>query len=183
MVLSEFLYDKSTFPAPTGGTPAGIGGTKKMKKFLGFILSLMMYSCDTAEDAIFILPKNYTGYIVVIHGQKSSTKPKYEGKKRVYEIPANGILKTQFSNNPGWTNFPEFYYERVTTENKIPFTTEPADIPKDKIVAYGGTAGVANKDHEGKEVVRYVLYYIGNNAQIDTAYEAAEKLDILKLAE
>jgi len=157
--------------------------TKKNKLLLGFIFSLMMYSCNTAEDSIFILSKNFIGYIVVIHDQKSGTKPKYKGKKRVYEIPQNGILKTQFSNNSGWTNFPLFYYERIAPENKIPFTVEPKGIPKDKVVVYGGTAGVANKGHEGKEVVRYVLYYVGNNNQIDTAYEAAEKLDILKLAE
>lgn len=143
----------------------------------------MMIGCDNAEDAIFIVPKDYTGYVVVVYNQTKGIETKYEGKKRVYEIPPNGILKTQFSNNSGWTNFPEFYYEKIAPENKIPFTAEPEDIPVDKIVAYGGTAIGANKDYEGKEVVRYVLYYIGNNAQIDAAYEAAEKLDIVKIAE
>ena len=150
---------------------------------LRFILLIMIYSCNKTEDAIFIVPKNYTGYIIVITDQKTGEKPKNEGEKRVYYIPKNGILMTQFSNNSGWSNFPEFYYEKITPENKITFTFDPNAIPLNKIVAHGGTVGVVNKDNEGKNVIRYVQYYIGNKAQIDTAYEKAEKLDMLKLAE
>ncbi|MEW6774623.1 MAG: hypothetical protein AB1304_11605 [Bacteroidota bacterium] len=150
---------------------------------LRIIISLILFSCATGEDEIVIVPKNYTGYIVIIYDQKQGAEPKYEGKKRLYEIPANGILKTQFTDNPEWTHFPEFYYEKISPENKIRYTPEPKNIHVDTVIAYGGIAGAINKDLEGKEVVRYVVYYIGNSAQIDTAYETMKKLDILKLAE
>jgi hypothetical protein len=154
-----------------------------MKMIFGFILSLMLIGCNKGEEEIFVIPKNYTGYIVIIYNQKGGVKPKYENNKRVYEIPENGILKSQLAPNYGWTNYPEFYYEAITSESKIQFTAEPQKIPMDKVVAYGGVSGNANKDLAGKETVEYVLFYIGNNVQIDTAYEAADKLDIVKLAE
>ena len=154
-----------------------------MKIIFGLIMSLILFSCGQKEDEVYIVPKNYTGYVVIIYDQKKGVAPKYEGKKRVYEIPSNGILKTQFKGNYEWTHFPEFYYEKIAPENKIPFTVEPKNIPVDTVVALSGASGSANKDLAGKEVVRYTLYYIGNNAQIDTAYEAANKLDIAKLGE
>lgn len=154
-----------------------------MKMILGLIMSLLLFSCATGEDEVYIVPKNYTGYVVIIYDQKKGAEPKYEGKKRVYEIPSNGILKTQFTGNYEWSHFPEFYYEKIAPENKIPFTVEPKNIPTNTIVVLSGVSGGANKDLAGKEVVRYKLYYIGNSAQIDTAYEAANKLDIAKLGE
>lgn len=154
-----------------------------MKLIIGLIMSLLLFSCDTQEDEVYIVPRNYIGYIVIIYDQQSGAEPKYEGGKRVYEIPSNGIFKTQFKGNYEWTHFPEFYYEKIAPENKVPFTVEPKNIPFDTVVALSGASGNANKDLAGKKVVRYALYYIGNNIQIDTAYEAAEKLDIAKLGE
>lgn len=154
-----------------------------MKIIFALLIALFLFSCDRGENEIYIVPKNYTGYIIVIYGQKKGTEPAFEAKKRVYKIPSNGVLKTQFTGNFEWTNFPEFYYEQIAPENKIPFKSESKNIPTDSIVAYGGISGSANKDLAGKKVVHYTLFYIGNNAQIDKAYEASQKLDIIKFTE
>jgi hypothetical protein len=154
-----------------------------MKMAFYLILAFIVHSCNTAEDAIIVLPRGYTGYVLIVHDQKDGREKKYHDGKRVYEVPSGGILLTEFPNNPGWSNLPEFYYEKIAPENKIPFTTDPKSIPENDVVAYGGTAGAANRDDEGKDVVRYVLYYVGNDAQIDSAYRKAEKLDIIKSTE
>jgi hypothetical protein len=60
-------------------------------------LSLMLTNCNTkGEQEIIIVPRNFKGYVIIIHNQKDGMPTKYEGNKRVYEIPKNGILKTQF---------------------------------------------------------------------------------------
>jgi hypothetical protein len=142
-----------------------------------FLSLLTFVGCQTSEDEVIIVPKNYTGYLIIIYNQKDGEPPKHIGKKRVYEFTSDGILKTQFPENSGWKNLPEFYYEKMDPQNKIPYSMEKK-LPKDKTVAYGGTAGSITRDEKGEDVVRYLIYYVGNEAQIDTAYEAAEKLDI-----
>jgi hypothetical protein len=144
-----------------------------------FILGMALQSCEQGEKEILILPKNFTGYIIIVYNQNNGSPAKLENGKRVYRIPEDGILKSQFSNNTGWKDLPEFYYERIEKANQIPFKIDYKDISVDSVVAYGGTSGVANKDLAGKEVVRFVEYYVGNKQQIDSAYQKAEKLDII----
>ncbi len=151
--------------------------------FLILTLSFSSIGCSIGKNDIFIVPKNYTGYVIIIYGQKGGDKPIYEGKKRVFNIPSSGILKTQFDGNYEWKTLPEFYYNQIAPENQIRYILDPNKIPLDSVVAYGGTSATANKDLAGKDVIRYSIYYIGNNGQIDSAYEKAENLDILKFAE
>lgn len=155
-----------------------------MKILVSILLfSIMLVGCHKGQEEVIIIPKDYIGYIIIIYNQKNSKEPKYEDGKIIYEIPESGILKTQLPDNSGWTNFPEFYYEKVSPENKITFKIESKDIPIDSVVASGGVYGGVNKDLAGNEVVRYLRYYIGNKAQTDSAYKKAEKLDIIKLTE
>ncbi|MBK1442574.1 hypothetical protein JHJ32_21420 [Parapedobacter sp. ISTM3] len=143
----------------------------------------MLLGCDRAEEEIVIVPRNYTGYIIIVYNQANGADPIYENRKRVYQVPSNGVLKTKFSPNPGWMGFPEFYYEKVAPENRIPFKFDIKTLPADSVVAYGGAAGSINKEATGKEAIKLLTYHIGNKAQIDSTYEQVKKLDILKITE
>lgn len=155
---------------------------KSLMKFLFFAISFM-FSCDKKEEEIYVLPENYIGYVIVIYEQENGVEKKYEGDKRVYEIPQSGILKTQFKGNYGWSNFPEFYYESIKVENKIPYEYDFEKIPMNRVVCFGGTTGTANKDFEGNNVVKYRKQYIGNKEQILKAIKEAEHLDIINIAD
>jgi hypothetical protein len=146
------------------------------------IISLFFTSCDILENEVFILPNNFTGYILVIFDQKDG-KPKMNyGMSRVYEIPASGILRTQFDSKTGWRTFPQFYYGGISDKNKILYCLESDSLNLTSVKAFGGSVGSLNKDLEGNEVIRYCLYYVGNELQIDSAFEAAQKLDIVEIA-
>lgn len=154
-----------------------------MKKIVLILLILFMISsCSTGEKEIYILPKDYTGYIVLIFNQEDGAEKKYEGDKRVYEIPSSGILKTQFKPNSGWSEFSEFYYENSNSK-KIPYTYEFKELNADSIFVYGGTTGTANRDLAGKSVVRFSKYYIGNKKQIQEAIDKAKSLNYVELAD
>ena len=155
----------------------------KTTMILSFILSVMLLSCDHGEQEIIVVPKNFTGYILIIFNQKNGAPPKYESKTRVYEIPQDGVLKTQFEGNYGWVGFPEYYYERIVPENKLPSFVELNKVPIDTVVAYGGSTGTIKKSSKSEERIEFAAFYIGNKAQIEQAREQVEKLDILKLAE
>lgn len=145
------------------------------------LICFLLLGCDRAEQEVVIVPKGYTGYVLIIYDQPNGAEPTSENGKRLYTIPSNGILKTKFSPNPGWMEFPEFYYGSIAPENKIPFKANMKTLPVDSIVAFGGTAGSINKDATGTEKVKVLTYHIGNKAQIDSTYQQVQKLDILEL--
>ena len=153
-----------------------------MRVVIFFILSVMLFGCSTAENEVFILPKEYRGYVLIIFNQKNGVPSKYNGEKRVYEIPQNGILKTQFKLNDGLSDFPQFYYEKPIQSNRILFKTEFKNVPIDTVVAFGGTSGSIKKSAESEDRILIVKFYIGTKSDIDQAREQAEKLDIVKLA-
>jgi len=147
-----------------------------MKLFFVLILSTLLLSCNRVEDQIFILPKNYTGYILVIYNQPLlGEEIKYKRGKRVYEIPANGILKTQFTSQIGLFNS-EFYYGKVASENRIPYRFANEDKPIDSIIVCGGSRGTQGK-------VVYDLYDVGTREQRKQANKLAEMLGIESLTE
>lgn len=155
-----------------------------MKRTLIFILSCFcLIGCSKREETIYVLPPNYTGYIVVIHGQPNGEKEIYENNKRVYRIPNSGILKTQFEADYGWSEFPEFYYGEIVPAKKIPYKYDLKDVPTNEVVSYGGSTGTANKNLEGTEAVKFTIYYVGNREQVNMAMQTADTLNYAKLAE
>lgn len=143
----------------------------------------MIFGCNTKENEVYILPENYTGYVVIIFGQKNGLEKKYENGKRIYEIPPSGILKTQFEADYGRSDFPEFYYRDIQEENKIPHSYDFENLSDDEIVGFGGRSGVANRDLKGDSVVRFREFYIGTKSQIEVAVKEVEKLDIISLTD
>jgi len=159
-----------------------------MKTTSIFIVLLMFFGCNTSEQEIIIAPRDYKGYILVIFNQENGQPIKYEGKKRVYEIPQNGILKTQFSINSGLGEPPIFYYEKIAPESRLPSSMfyEFETLPIDTVVGFEGATGSVRKNDYNEERVRFAEFYIGTKSDIEQAMKEKDKLtqmDILKLAE
>lgn len=150
--------------------------------FIFAIMSLLL-GCQSADHEIIIVPKNYEGYIVIIYDQKNGIEKQYIGRSRLYNIPSDGVLLTQFSNNPGWSALPKFYIDSMSGNNEIPFVENFENIPENRICAFGGASGSVNKDLAGNRIVRYKHYYVGNKNQIRQFIDIAEKIDIVELTE
>ena len=115
----------------------------KKIKHLSILLSLFLFvNCSKTENTVTLIPEGYKGTVKIWFNQANGFKEKYEGEKRIYEIPENGILKTKF--NPQFAyHFSEYYYENKTGErveikpildlNKKVLDT----IRRDKVYAYG----------------------------------------------
>jgi hypothetical protein len=74
-------------------------------------ISIMMF-LETPSENIFLIPKGYTGRVLIIHDCKTGAEKERDGFKRVYRINKNGILKSRFSfagNSFDFLNS-EFYY-------------------------------------------------------------------------
>ena len=154
----------------------------KLNSIILFItIAILVGSCNYGEKEIIVVPKNYTGYIIIIYNQNHESQKKYLGSKRVYEIPKSGILKTKFAGNYGNIGLPEFYYGKISASSKIKYVLDLEKLSSKTVVASGGATGVADKNTDGK--IEYQLFYIGNKEQTDKAHNDIEKLHIGTLAD
>ncbi len=69
-----------------------------------FCFNYLWKLSKTCEPETFLIPNNYKGEVRIIFNQKCGEKPEYEGKNRVYYIPNDGILLTQFEDEQGFIN-------------------------------------------------------------------------------
>ena len=79
-----------------------------------------MLSCSNPEPEDYLLPEGFKGRATVIFNQKEGASPKYENGKRVYEIPANGILLTQFKDEYGIVNHHYYYVDSNGKRTALP---------------------------------------------------------------
>lgn len=153
------------------------------KMILSLLISFVLFSCDNGEQEIIVVPKDYKGYVLIIFNQKDGNPTKYEGKKRVYEIPQNGVLKTQFTGNYGSVGFADYYYENISLGNRLPSLVEIEKTPIDTVVGFRGATGTIKKSADSEERIEFVKFYIGTKSQIEQAKNEADKLDIVKLVQ
>ncbi|MEO6047230.1 MAG: hypothetical protein ABIQ57_07130 [Candidatus Kapaibacterium sp.] len=154
-----------------------------MKALISLIAFVVLTSCNKSEQDVVVVPKNFKGYVLVIFNQKNGAAPKYEDNKRVYEIPENGILKTQFESNYGVRILTEFYRGKISSENKLTSFASLKDVPDDLSVGLLGASGTVKKSAGSEERIEFAEFYIGTKMEIDQEIEQTERLDILKLAE
>ena len=68
------------------------------------ICILIWKKINTVEPEIFLIPKNYRGFVYISYNHKCGTPIKYKEDSRVYEIPNDGVLLTQFKDEQGFIN-------------------------------------------------------------------------------
>ena len=165
----------------------GINKFKMNLKIEIYILSLItlfvLFSCKSRDPSIVVVPENFTGYILIIHGQENGVKKEYKNKSRVYRIPENGVLLSKFEDNPGRSRFTKFFQGNISTGNEILFIGNIEDMPKNKICAFGGSSGFRSRDKSGKDGIRFVQYFIGTENQIRESIKELDTIDIINLIE
>ena len=68
---------------------------------LPILLLVAQLVFNRAEREIHLIPAGYEGPVVVIFGDSAGSAERREGRARVYEIPASGVLRTHFAANDG----------------------------------------------------------------------------------
>jgi hypothetical protein len=153
-----------------------------MKKLTLILCILLIFSCTKkGEDAIYILPEDYTGAVIILYNQQNGAEKEYDNNKRVYKIPENGILKTQFDVDYGRTLLPEFYYSN--DKGQIPLVLESKDYKEDKINISMMSTGKSYKSVDGTSPVEFSTFFVGTKSQIESASKQLGKTHIADLVE
>lgn len=148
------------------------------------ILLLTITSCaQEAEDTIRLIPDGYEGAVLIIFNQEDGTPKEYEDGKRVYRIPDDGVLKTQFEPNSGIQKHQFYYVKDNGDRTEIPFImvqgeNTTMDIETEgKIYAYleKPVGKVEKYDPKTKELLYTIQparsFYIGYFQNVDDAFK------------
>lgn len=93
-----------------------------IKLYLIILINLfILSSCNKkAEPETYLIPKGFTGRVNIILNQKEGSSVKYEGGRRIYEIPTDGILLTQFAVNDGILDRKYCYIDSAGNKAELP---------------------------------------------------------------
>ena len=141
------------------------------------VLLLGMNSCLLGQDQIFLLPNGYKGVVIVIYNQQNGQPPKYLQGKRVYEIPEDGVLKTQFAPNNSWRRPDKFFYLADGKMTEIPYVINTRELREDAVQTCclsSGKTGKAVNDWS----IEYDQFDVGTKSDIEKASEKANKIRI-----
>lgn len=117
------------------------------------LVSFLWYRLTRPEKETFLFPENLRGAVYIIYDQKNGEPKVYENNRRLYQIPDNGILFTQFKAEYGRIDHRYFFVDRngkrteiVTKEEWTSIKNQP-ELPGDSTVVFGlitGTLGGSN---------------------------------------
>lgn len=140
-----------------------------MKLFIyGFIVIALLGCVHKSEKNIHLIPYNFKGPVVIFFNQVNGEIEKYDNDFRVYDIPENGIFKTQFSPNDGILNDPNnnelyFFIDSLGNRNEIPVRWgNMSKVDTSKIQVYNIQRG-----NYGLNEIDYTIFYIGKYSEIN----------------
>lgn len=154
----------------------------------------MISSCQRAEPETYLIPSEFKGKVQIIFNQNAipvkykneygrdtiytpqlGNPIKYESGRRVYEIPSNGILLTQFKNNDGFIDRKYFLINGIGTRSPLEIfelehykqdSTRWAVNDKNKIGIFGdGTSGLY-----GNEQIIFQDFIVSSFNELDSFY-------------
>jgi hypothetical protein len=149
--------------------------------FVSVIFLLVNGCTQKGEDRIFILPNAFVGFAVIIYNQSDGESVEYEGNKRLFKVPSSGVLKTKFTADYGRASFPEFYYESISEQNRIPLVIDAVDYSQNEVNVSMPNIGKVYPDNELSEPIEYSIFFVGTKEEIERASNEIKKIKILEL--
>jgi hypothetical protein len=145
----------------------------KLLSYLLIVGSLFLSCKKDADKETFYLPEGFSGPVAIIFGQENGVAKEYEDDKRVYRIPQNGVLYTQFPRVQG-TLIQEFYYVNSTSERiELPSlflpTLSTTDLDSSRVYALRGIDGKFGD-------VKYIYFGVGKATRSDSLMREGYKL-------
>jgi hypothetical protein len=159
-------------------------GMKKMLIVFGALLGAIVaavifvladwFIFSRAEPEIHLIPDGYVGPVVIAFDRDDGTPKKYEDRTRVYEIPADGILKTKFPRNDGTHHSWKFYYVKADgTKHDLPYFLDLREVPIEgrntvAIYSMGSVSAPSNRVKHDMSFFTYVVGKVSDNKSLIT---------------
>jgi len=106
-------------------------------------LTCFLSSCGKKVKETFLVPDGFQGRINVIFNQPKAAAAPIEDGRRIYYIPADGILITSSKLETGFIDQEYFYIDKEGKRTKIAVQDlNTKDVPEKPAVVYYGVTGV-----------------------------------------
>jgi hypothetical protein len=141
------------------------------------------------RNGIYLLPKGFTGYVLIFYGVPDGVQLETEGGFWVYNIPSDGILKVKDKASPGIVNQEYFYVDDSGERRSIPTLRitgdrAPNGQPQNKFgnistdqfentVYVTGQSGFGTLPLDGN-VYQYTSFVVATPKQSDSIYNQME---------
>lgn len=135
---------------------------------LMFSIIQILVSCkNQPEPETYLIPQGFTGKVNIIFNQPTGKPAKYENGRRVYEVPSNGVLLTQFKDEEGIVNHEYYYVDSTGERTRLSiFSDDEKEKATDVGVFRDGTVGIYGNSDDPKSL-SYQEFYIANGNNLD----------------
>ena len=160
-------------------------------------LSALAGCAERAEPATYLVPAGLVGEVYIIFGVTDGAAPETRDGRRIYRIPSDGVLRTQFAPTYGWST-PAFFYVGSTETDVVSIprgpgstihdTPENRSNPQVEILAYvtgttaapiPGSPGSFSSDAPCS--VKYASFFVGTRSQLLNHTHRLDISEYLKL--
>lgn len=119
-----------------------------------------------------MIPKEFQGVVVVLFDETDGTKPEYEGDARIYKIPQDGILKTQFTAPKVTGSYSFFYRDSNGKMNPMTYYSpvDLADIRESEstIICFNIQKAVNTGEDSNNKVRRFEVLIVSSLKNLDS---------------
>ncbi len=141
------------------------------------LLPLTWVSCnDPGLETIYLIPRGFTGVVVIIFDQHDGVPAETEAGKQVYRIPLNGVLRTQMKPTYRMKGREYFYVDIDGSRSRIPIllpagwedigdTIDTIDKNRNDIYVFGEEMGATAKNKPDHRVFRTFIVSEAKNIE------------------
>lgn len=134
-----------------------------------FLTFFSLIGCgQSKEKEVYLIPSNFKGKVNVIFGYSKGEPVKYENGVRIYEIPKDGILLTQFKVQEGLIKR-EYYYTNGPEKRVLLKIMADSENTNDIGVFRDGTIGVYGNSND-TNALTFQEFYVTNKSSFESYF-------------
>ncbi|MBO9584424.1 MAG: hypothetical protein J7574_09725 [Flavobacterium sp.] len=141
---------------------------KNMHLVFYFLTFFSLMGCNQSkEKEIYLIQSGFKGKVNVIFNNAKGEPTKYENGVRIYEIPKDGILLTQFKVQEGLIKRDYYYVDGSGKRNPLKIMTDSENTNDSEIGIFrDGTIGVYG-DSNDKNSLTYQEFYVTDKNKLE----------------
>lgn len=133
-------------------------------------------SCSQTVKETFLIPVGFEGRINVIFNQPNATETLIENERRIYKIPADGILITSSKLKTGILDQEYYFVDGKGKKEKINVNELNAKVGIKPCVVKYGTVGVYGNSDE-QNPLEFLESIIASQNTIDSIFEYKNEMN------
>lgn len=148
-----------------------------------FLLLLFMFALSSClekrpEPEIYLIPNNYRGKVNIIFNQLKGQKIMYEGDKRVYKVPKNGILLTQAKPEYGFVKHEYYFIDSLGNRTPINVLFDNHKNTNEIGIYRDGTVGKYGNSND--QNLEFQEFYVTDKKSLDKYFSIQYNNDFLR---